>query len=389
MGLQAAPEMIQMHGGPSRDAAAQQMVSQIGERLLAGLDKQLVKEGHTNPYRKDFRFTLLADPKTVNAFALPGGQVFITAALFRDLETEGQLAGVLGHEVGHVIERHGNKQMAKSQLLQGLAAAGGVAGGDANSARMAQAVAQMVQMKYGRGDELEADKWGVRLTYLAWLRSTGDDRRDESARTRQRRGSARVLEHAPQTGQSRRLHRTSDRGRIPARRPQRTGEVKDVTILSGGQAGADLARPSTSPSNTASPHGGWCPRGRRAEDGPIDERYQLTETPSHRYNQRTEWNVRDSDATVVFSIQPEVTGGTALTLAFARKLGKPCLHLASESVSATGQDPAEELSAFLAELHVRRLEHRRPPGVARTACRRVRSRCAGRCARPQRYHGVI
>jgi predicted Zn-dependent protease len=167
MGLAAAPEMVQMHGGPSRDAAAQQRVSRIGERLLAGLDKQLAAQGRTNPYRKNFRFTLLADPKTVNAFALPGGQVFITAALFRDLETEGQLAGVLGHEVGHVIERHGNKRMAQNQLLQGLAAAGGVAGGDQQSAQMAQAVAQMVQMKYGRGDELESDKWGVRLTALA------------------------------------------------------------------------------------------------------------------------------------------------------------------------------------------------------------------------------
>ncbi len=167
MGLQAAPEMIQMHGGPSRDAAAQAKVSQIGNELLDGLDQMLAKEGRTNPYRNNFRFTLLADPKTVNAFALPGGQVFITAALFRDLETEGQLAGVLGHEMGHVIERHGNKRMAQGQLLQGLAAAGGVAGGDQQSAQMAQAVAQMVQMKYGRGDELESDKWGVRLTYLA------------------------------------------------------------------------------------------------------------------------------------------------------------------------------------------------------------------------------
>jgi predicted Zn-dependent protease len=167
LGLQAAPEMVQMHGGPSRDAAAQDMVSSIGERLLDGLDKKLAAEGRTNPYRENFSFTLLADPRTVNAFALPGGQVFITAALFRDLETEGQLAGVLGHEIGHVIERHGNKRMAQNQLFQGLAAAGGVAGGDVNSARMAQAVAQMVQMKYGRGDELESDKWGVRLTYLA------------------------------------------------------------------------------------------------------------------------------------------------------------------------------------------------------------------------------
>lgn len=167
MGLQAAPEMVQMHGGPSRDAAAQAMVTRIGQQLLDALDNKLAAQGRTNPYRDNFKFTLLADPQTVNAFALPGGQVFITAALFRDLETEGQLAGVLGHEMGHVIERHGNQRMAQNQLFQGLAAAGGVAGGDQQSAQMAQAVAQMVQMKYGRGDELESDKWGVRLTEMA------------------------------------------------------------------------------------------------------------------------------------------------------------------------------------------------------------------------------
>ncbi len=75
-----------------------------------------------NPYR--FRFTLLADPQTVNAFALPGGQVFITEALFDRLQTDGQLAGVLGHEIGHVLERHGNKRMAKQKLFSGLAMAG-------------------------------------------------------------------------------------------------------------------------------------------------------------------------------------------------------------------------------------------------------------------------
>ena len=124
-------------------------------------------QGRPNPYRENFHFTLLADPKTVNAFALPGGQVFITAALYHALETQGQLAGVLGHEIGHVIERHGNKRMAKEQLFQGLAAAGGVAGGDQQSAQMAQAAAQMVSMKYGRDDELESDKWGVRLMEMA------------------------------------------------------------------------------------------------------------------------------------------------------------------------------------------------------------------------------
>lgn len=167
LGIQAAPEMVQMHGGPSRDAEAQRMVSRVGNELLDALDQQLLASGRKNPYRNSFQFTLLNDPNTVNAFALPGGQIFITAALFRDLETEGQLAGVLAHEIGHVIERHGNKRMAKHQLFQGLAAAGGVAGGDMQSAQMAQAVAQVVSMKYGRDDELESDKWGVRLTALA------------------------------------------------------------------------------------------------------------------------------------------------------------------------------------------------------------------------------
>jgi hypothetical protein len=81
----------------------------------------------------------------------------------------------------------------------------------------------------------------------------------------------------------------------------------------------------------------------------------MTETPSRRYALRTEWNIRDSDATVVFSIMREVSGGTALTLALARRLGKPCLHLASEAASASGTEPADELLAFLTRYHVKRL----------------------------------
>jgi predicted Zn-dependent protease len=167
LGLQARQEMAGQFGGVDPDPAARAMVERVGERLLQGLDDSLEPGGHKNPYRDSFQFTLLADDRTVNAFALPGGQIFVTRALFRELETEGQLAGVLGHEIGHVIERHSNQQMAKQKLFQGLAAAGGVAGGDQQSAQMAQAAAQIAQMKYGREDELEADNWGVRLTTLA------------------------------------------------------------------------------------------------------------------------------------------------------------------------------------------------------------------------------
>jgi hypothetical protein len=130
--------------------------------------------------------------------------------------------------------------------------------------------------------------------------------------------------------------------------------VRDVTILSGGQTGADRAAFDFA-LEFGIAHSGWCPRGRLAEDGPIDERYELQETPSRRYAQRTEWNVRDSDATVVFTISPDATGGTALTIALAQRLDKPCLRLSSESLSAEGADPADLLLAFLAEHHVARL----------------------------------
>ena len=74
-------------------------------------------------------------------------------------------------------------------------------------------------------------------------------------------------------------------------------------------------------------HGGWCPSGRLAEDGAIGTCYELKETPEPEYPQRTEWNVRDSDGTVIFTIAPELTGGSALTRDLAIAHGRPWLHL--------------------------------------------------------------
>jgi beta-barrel assembly-enhancing protease len=174
LGLQAKSEMMGMHGGPSPDRASQQLVNTVGWRLLEALNKQLEEinrenpgANRRNPYEEAFQFTLLADDRTVNAFALPGGQVFITEALFEALQTEGQLAGVLGHEIGHILSRHGNKQMAKQGLFQGLAGAIGVLGGSQESAQMGQMIGAAISMKYGREAELESDDWGVRLTAQA------------------------------------------------------------------------------------------------------------------------------------------------------------------------------------------------------------------------------
>jgi len=105
-------------------------------------------------------------------------------------------------------------------------------------------------------------------------------------------------------------------------------------IVSGGQTGADRAALDWA-IERGIPHGGWCPKGRRAEDGAIDGRYKLKETPSANYIQRTEWNARDSDGTVIFSIGAVLTGGSAKTVELARKHGKPVLH-----ISRAGGDSA-------------------------------------------------
>ncbi len=80
-----------------------------------------------------------------------------------------------------------------------------------------------------------------------------------------------------------------------------------LKIISGGQTGADRAGLDVAIALNI-PYGGWCPKGRKAEDGPIVAKYGLTETPSANYLQRTEWNVHDTDGTIVFTMAKEVTG---------------------------------------------------------------------------------
>lgn len=155
MGLQAAPQMAQEYGGLYQNQQAQDFVKAVGQKVVAS------SVASQTPYQFDFH--LLADEQTVNAFALPGGQIFITAALLDRLDTEGQLAGILGHEVAHVVARHGSEHLAKQKLTQGLTGAVGVVAGDYNTARMAQMVGSMINMQYGRSDELESDKLGVRF----------------------------------------------------------------------------------------------------------------------------------------------------------------------------------------------------------------------------------
>ena len=161
MGLQAAPDMEAQFGGLDPNQNDQQRVQSIGAQLVTSSPAQ------STPYQ--YEYHLLADPQTVNAFALPGGQIFITRALYNDLQSDAELAGVLGHETGHVVARHSAEQLAKAQLTEGLTGAAVIASCDpyrsqtgcATNAQIAAIVGQLINMKYSRADETEADFLGV------------------------------------------------------------------------------------------------------------------------------------------------------------------------------------------------------------------------------------
>ncbi|MBP6455291.1 MAG: M48 family metallopeptidase [Chitinophagaceae bacterium] len=155
MGLQSAPSMAAEFGGLYPDENVQLKIRAIGMRIVNS------SQAAKSPYQ--FNFHVLADENVINAFALPGGQIFITAALLKRLDSEDQVAAVLGHEIGHVINRHSAEQMAKQGLMNGIVQ--GVAmGSDMSGAQVANYVGQMMNLKYGRDDELEADDYGVRYT---------------------------------------------------------------------------------------------------------------------------------------------------------------------------------------------------------------------------------
>ncbi|MCI5056102.1 MAG: M48 family metalloprotease [Flavobacteriales bacterium] len=155
LGYQSVPRMIQQYGGLYQDDALQNKIDKIGKYLVEN------SPAATSGYKFDFH--LLADEKTVNAFALPGGPVFITYALYKRLENDDQLAGVLGHEIAHVLARHSSERIAKMELTEGLTGAAVAAAGDYNTAQAAALIGNVVNMKYGRDQELESDDLGIRF----------------------------------------------------------------------------------------------------------------------------------------------------------------------------------------------------------------------------------
>lgn len=142
-------------------------------------------------------------------------------------------------------------------------------------------------------------------------------------------------------------------------------------IISGGQTGVDRAALDTA-LELGLPCGGWCPRGRRAEDGPIPEHYPLRETAQASYPPRTALNVRESDGTLVLTAGPP-DRGTRLTLALARRYGKPVLVLDL----TTQPDPAQvQVWAAAAGIHILNVAGPREssrPGIYAAARRFLRA----------------
>ena len=156
IGLQSAPQMAQQHGGLHPDAKAQALVDQVGNKLV---QSSIARE---TPYK--YEFHLLADQQTINAFALPGGQVFITYALLSKLQNEDQLAGVLGHEIGHVLGKHSAERIGESDFWRTVSTGASVG---ADMGGLVGGIGQKTLLTNGRDDELESDDLGVKFMLQA------------------------------------------------------------------------------------------------------------------------------------------------------------------------------------------------------------------------------
>ncbi|MEP0264930.1 M48 family metalloprotease [Dokdonia sp.] len=156
IGLANAPAMADQHGGLHPDMQLQAFVDQIGEKLI---NSSMARE---TPYQ--YEFHLLRDDQTINAFALPGGQIFITYALLSKLENEDQVAGVLGHEIGHVLGKHSAERVENSKMWQTISMGAEVGGG---LGQAAGGIGQNILLGNGRDDELESDDLGVRFMIRA------------------------------------------------------------------------------------------------------------------------------------------------------------------------------------------------------------------------------
>jgi predicted Zn-dependent protease len=157
MGAEAAPQFTQSYGGEVPSATVRNYVTEMGGKLVN------VCERPDLPWE----FTIV-DSSVLNAFALPGGKVFLSRGLAEKLTNEAQLAGVIGHEIGHVTAQHIGQQMTRAMIIQGIGVGLAVAGDQTDNQTLkvlgvgATAGGTVYMLKFGRDQESQADELGVR-----------------------------------------------------------------------------------------------------------------------------------------------------------------------------------------------------------------------------------
>ena len=170
-GLSAKPQITEEFGGEVPDAELRKYVDTIGRTLLPFTAENTAK-GSADYASLPWEFTFL-NSDVINAFALPGGKVFITRGLASRLTNEAQMAGVIGHEMGHVTARHGAQRVAKNAFAQGVLELGGMATDSEEIQQLGSVVADLTLKGYSREEENEADSLGIRYMVRAGYNPMG------------------------------------------------------------------------------------------------------------------------------------------------------------------------------------------------------------------------
>jgi len=172
LGTEASNELIPQYGGAYPDQSVQSYVDEVGARLVEHVEVEYAD--------LPWEFTLL-DSDVINAFALPGGKVFITRGLAAHFENEAQLAGVLGHEIGHVTAEHIDKRVANQTLVAAGVGITAVIVGESTDEQWLRAAVPVVAgtagqgflLKFGRDEESESDRLGIRYMTRAGYNPRG------------------------------------------------------------------------------------------------------------------------------------------------------------------------------------------------------------------------
>lgn len=156
LGRQAAPDVEKQYGGKLENPALQAYVDSVGQKVARVSDRRDLQ----------YHYAVL-NSDIPNAFALPGGYIYITRGLLTNIQDEAQLAAVLGHETGHVAARDGVQQLQRSLGLSILVDAVGSTTKSSDAKAVAQVVAGLTSLRYSRQDEARADTLGAKYGYLS------------------------------------------------------------------------------------------------------------------------------------------------------------------------------------------------------------------------------